>query len=97
MEVYLASLITEAAELRHLGTIGLDVPANIIDGALNNKKGEITEAAAVVIKNWGFEQEDKEKAFKDLCKILREIKRLSYIGPLKNIKEVKNYFGDSLS
>ena len=87
VEDALANQITDEAELRNLGTNGFKVRRRIIDAALSNKRGQITQAAAEVIKQWGLNYDDKEKAFDDLCEILQNIQRRAWIAELKKIKK----------
>ena len=87
MEGALASCVTNEMELRNLGTNGFQVRRNIIDAALNNKKGDIIQAAAEVIKQWGLDYDDKEKAFDDLCEILQNIQRRAWIGELRKVQK----------
>ena len=77
----LALLVVSEEDLRDLGTFGFGVREQIIDATLYNNE-HINAAAREVIKRWAQEQEDMEKAYEQLCVILRKIKRGGWIKEL---------------
>ena len=83
MERSLSLCVVSDDDLRDLGTSGFKVKERVIDAALFNHK-TISAAATEVIKQWGREQENKEKAYEDLCVILRKLGRGSWINELED-------------
>ena len=75
-------MVVSEEDLRDLGTMGFGVRERIIDAALTNNNKNINAAATEVIKRWAQEQEDMEKAYEQLCVILRKIKRGGWIKEL---------------
>ena len=84
MEGNLALCVVSEEDLRDLGTFGFGVRERIIDAALANNHRSINAAATEVIKRWAQEQEDMEKAYEQLCGILRKIGRNAWINELED-------------
>ena len=82
MEHSLAQCVVSFSDLSDLGILGFRVGQNVIDTALTDSNGNITEAADLVIRTWSKKYEDKEKAYSDLCEILRRIGRPEWITAL---------------
>ena len=82
VEFSLAKRVTSESDLRNLGTNGFEVDKDIIDAALTDNPKSINAAATEVIKQWGVEQIDKEKAYDDLCRILGIIEKKAWITEL---------------
>ena len=80
----LASCVVSEEDLRDLGTFGFGVREKNIDRALNDNNRKINAAATQVIKEWARVQEDDEKAYNDLCAILRKIRRNAWIKELED-------------
>ena len=72
MERHLARHIVSEFDLLDLGVIGLNVTEDIIDTALRDSKGDVTEAALLVIRNWSSKYTDKEHAYRGLRESLRK-------------------------
>ena len=83
MERNLALCVVSENDLRDLGTFGFDIKEKFIDAALNNSRN-INGAATDIIKQWAQKYEDKEKAYTDLCAILRNINRNAWINELED-------------
>ena len=82
MERNLARHIVSASDLHKLGIIELGIPPDVIDTALEDSKGDVTEAALLVIRAWSNGYTDKEEAYKVLRNSLRRIGRTSWIEEL---------------
>ena len=64
--------------------------------ALSDKRGQITQAAAEVIKQWGLDYDDKEKAFRWPVRDSSEHPEKGMDCRAKENQEVKNHFGGQL-
>ena len=69
--VVLSNLITNEAELRTLGTIGLKLPLTTIQSAVNDSR-RIANAGITVLLEWQRQYEDPVVAFNDLITALRK-------------------------
>ena len=76
--------ISSPKDLRNLGLKGLKLPANKIDSALANKRGDIHAAAYSVLSPWRKKYEDETVAFRDLVAALRECRMNQYVSQLKS-------------
>ena len=82
MEDNLAKCITHYSDLRHLGILGFGFEQDVINSALSDCKGDVTEAAALVIRTWSNKYKDERQAYGDLCEILKAIGRAEWIKEL---------------
>ena len=74
--------IEGASDLRYLGIAGLGFPPDFIDKALRDSKGDVTEAALLVIRTWSSGYTDKEEAYRVLLESLRGIGETHWINAL---------------
>ena len=78
MTLGLSQQITSELQLNTLAIHGLNIPEEVVERHVNNKKNDITMATHALLKEWRKKYQDQKVAFLELCSALEETKMASY-------------------
>ena len=71
MILQLSKKLTKKIDILTLGTIGLDMKEEVIEGQLKDNESEINMAALAMLKTWMRSQPDGKIAYRKLCEALK--------------------------